>query len=271
MLRGPTGAPHDPTLARPGPAPAPRGAAPAARPGPDAAHGPRRAGADRRRDCARRGALCTHAAGRRRHAEDPVVAGPDTAEPALRHRHQGRRRRAHLLRAAGALGRRRRAAAGAGRRDPQSGQRRRGGRRPQRGLDAQAQRHLARRHAVHGRRRAVQRRVRTRPRHRRHHARQLRRHAVRQGGQPHRARRLRQADAVLGQRLLHRLADREASPRALPRRHQPRRARQPAPGGHRPVPLRRLQAGRLAARRDQPRVPRAQPAALRRAGGQGRR
>ena len=37
---------------------------------------------------------------RRRAAQDPLVAGPDPAQPALRHRHQGPGRLAHLLRAA---------------------------------------------------------------------------------------------------------------------------------------------------------------------------
>ena len=63
-------------------------------------------------------------AGRRRPAQGPLVAGADAAEPALRHRHQGPGRRAHLLRAAGGLRPRRQPRARPGRRGAERGQRR---------------------------------------------------------------------------------------------------------------------------------------------------
>ena len=80
--------------------------------------------------------------------------GADAAAAALRQRHQGPGRLAHLLRAAGGLGRRRQPGAGPRRRDPDARERRPGRRRQVGHLEAEAGRHLARRQAVHRRRRA---------------------------------------------------------------------------------------------------------------------
>ena len=78
-------------------------------------------------------------------AEAPVVAGCDLAQPALRGRHQGSGRLAHLLRAAGRMGPRRRARADAGRRDPDTRERRSGGRRHVGRLEAETRGPMARR------------------------------------------------------------------------------------------------------------------------------
>ena len=80
--------------------------------------------------------------------------GADAAQPALRQRHQGPGRLAHLLRVARRLGRRRQPDPGPGGRDPEPRQRRRLRRRHSGHLEAEARRHLARRQALHRRRRA---------------------------------------------------------------------------------------------------------------------
>ena len=66
------------------------------------------------------------------------------------------------------------------------------------------------------------------------------------------------ADAFVGAR---RHDHPEAPVRGLHRRQVARRADQPEAGRHRALQVRRLQAGRHGARRDQPELPRAQPAA----------
>ena len=63
-------------------------------------------------------------AGRRRRAQDAVVAGRHAAESPLRHRHQGPGRLPDLLRAAGLVGPGRQPRADPGRRDPHRAERR---------------------------------------------------------------------------------------------------------------------------------------------------
>ena len=75
---------------------------------------------------------------RRRRAQGAVVAGRDAAQSALRRRHQGPGRLAHLLRAARRLGRGRQPGAGPRRRDPEPRERRPGRRRHVGHLEAQA-------------------------------------------------------------------------------------------------------------------------------------
>ena len=87
-------------------------------------------------------------------AEGAVVAGRDAAQPAFRGRHQGPGRLAHLLRAARRLGRGRQPRPDPRGRDPEPRERRPLGRRHVGDLEAQARRQLARRQAVHRRRRA---------------------------------------------------------------------------------------------------------------------
>ena len=208
---------------------------------------------------------------RRRAAARAALAGADAAEPALRHRHQGRARRAGLLRRARALRRRRRARADPRGGDSEPRERRRRCRRAVGRLEAQARRHLARRRALHRRRLRLQLAVRHRCRHRRHHARRLQRHAGRAHRFAYGAPRLRPADAVLAAHLLHHRADPQASVRRLPGRALARGAGEPQAGRHRAVPLRRLPAGRPGARRDQPELSPAEPALFRQHRGQGRR
>ena len=129
---------------------------------------------------------------------------PTLLNPALRHRHQGPGRLAHLLRAA------RRASTPTAtwcpswpprcraRQNGGAGQGRHLGH-----LEAQEERALARRQALHRRRRRLQLGVRGRPRHRGRHHRLLPRHrAHREARHPHRQARLQEAHAVLGRRLL---------------------------------------------------------------------
>ena len=91
--------------------------------------------------------------------------------------------------------------------------------------------------------------------------------------EPHGARAVRQADAVLGRRLRRRARHDhpEAPVRGLQGRQVARRAGQPEAGRHRPLQVRRLQAGRHGARRDQPELPHAEPAVLRHDRDEGRR
>ena len=103
--------------------------------------------------------------------------------------------------------------------------------------------------------------------------RQLQGHQGREGRRFHRSRHVRQADAVLGRCLCRHL--RHDPPKApvcgLHRRQVARRADQSEAGGHRPLHVRRFQAGRHGAGQAQSRLPRRQPAAFRHAGSQGRR
>ena len=104
---------------------------------------------------------------RRRAAQDPLVAGAHAAEPALRHRHQGPGRLPDLLRAAGRLRPRRQRGPGPGRGDPERAERRARSRSHLGHLAPQEGRDVARRQAVHRRRRHLHLRVRLRPGHRR--------------------------------------------------------------------------------------------------------
>ena len=91
---------------------------------------------------------------RRRSAQDALVAGRDPAQPALRRRHQGPGRLAHLLRAAGLVGSGRQPLARPRRRDPDRAERRRRQGRQVGDVEAQEGRAVARRQALHRRRRA---------------------------------------------------------------------------------------------------------------------
>ena len=140
-------------------------------------------------------------------------------------------------------------------------------------LEAQEGRGLARRQAVHGRRLRLHVGVLRRPGHRLGVHRHLQGRQGREGRQPHGQGHLRQADAVLGRRLRGRA--RHDHPQAPVRRLQGRQvaggADQPQAGRHRPLPLRRLQAGRHRARRAEPELPHAQPPLLRHHRDEGRR
>ena len=89
-------------------------------------------------------------------AEAAVLAGRDPAQPAFRRRHQGPGRLPDLLRAAGGMGRRRQSGAVPGRRNSEQGKRRAGRGRPLGDLEAETRRQMARRQAVHRRRRRLQ-------------------------------------------------------------------------------------------------------------------
>ena len=138
---------------------------------------------------------------RRRAAEDALVAGAHPAQSALRHRHQGPGRLADLLRAPGRLRSRRQLVpvlaaeipsvdnGGLGR-DGTLGD-----------LEPQEGRHLARRQALHRRRRGLQLGVRRRSRHRRGHDRLLSRDRPRrEARRPHRQGHLQAAAARSGPR-----------------------------------------------------------------------
>ena len=208
-----------------------------------------------------------HQARRRRRAQGAVVAGRDAAQSAFCRRHQGPGRLAHLLRAARGMGRGRQPVPGARRRDPEPPERRACRRRHVRHLEAEAGREVARRQAVHRRRRRVQLAVRLRSGDGCRHHRQLQGRQGREGRRLHRTRHLRQADAVLGGRLRrHARHDHPQAPVCgLHRRQVARRAGQSEARRHRPLPLRRLQAGRHGQGRAQPQLSRGQPAALRHA------
>ena len=204
-----------------------------------------------------------HQTRRRRRAEGAVVAGRDAAEPALRHRHQGPGRLAHLLRAAGQRGTR--TASWCRCSQPRFPRAANGGvveGRQDRDLEAEARRHLARRQTVHCRRLRLQLGIRQRSRYRSCH----REHLQRRGGQEDRLAHYRGhvpkptpfwADPFCRH---PRHADSETPVCRLHRRQVARRARQPEARGHRAVQIRRLQAGRHGARRDQHQLPRARTA-----------
>ncbi len=176
-----------------------------------------------------------HQAGRRRRAEDPVVAGRDPAQPSLRHRHQGPGRLAHLLRAARVVGSRREPRPDPGRRHPDRAERRRRQGRQVGDVAPQEGRGLARRQALHGRRLRVHLGVRRRPRHRLGQHRHLQGRQGREDRQPHDPGGLREADAVLGRSVRRRARDGhpEAPLRGLQGRQVPRGADQPQAGRHR--------------------------------------
>ena len=148
---------------------------------PHRAHGDADAGVLRRGRGGGEAGLQADQARRRRGAQGAVVAGPDAAQPALRGRHQGPGRLAHLLRAAGRMGRRWRPRAGARRRDSDPRERRPGRGRQVGHLEAQAGREVARRPAVHRRRLRLQLGIRRRPGDRRGDHRQLQGRQGRQG------------------------------------------------------------------------------------------
>ena len=162
---------------------------------------------------------------------------------------------------------------GARRRDPEPGERRPCGGRHVRHLEAQEGRKVARRQAVHRRRRRVQLGICLRSRDRRRDHRQLQGRQGREGRRLHGDHPLRQADAVLGGCLRRRARpDHPETPvRRLHRRQVARRADQPQARRHRPLSLRRLQAGRHRQGRAQSQLPRCQPAALRQRRDEGRR
>ena len=186
---------------------------------------------------------------RRRPAQAALLAGADAAQSALRDRREGSGRSGPLLRGARALRPRRQSRPRARRRDPEPRQRRHRRRRALDGVEAQEGRALARRASIHGRRCRLQLHLRDRPDDGGDHPRAVRRDC---GGDPDRRRnpslRVPEADATLAPRR-HGSARSEAPVRGLRRRALARCARQPAPGRHRPVPVRRLQAGRPAAPR----------------------
>ena len=141
-------------------------------------------------------------------------------------------------------------------------------------LAAQEERHLARRQALHRRRRHLQLGVRRRPGHRRRHQRLLRRHRPgRQGRCAHGEGVVQEAAGLLGRRLLRqpRRPHSQARLRALQGGEVPRGARQPQARGHRGLQVRGLQAGRHRARRDESQLPRGQPPLLRHPGDEGGR
>ena len=135
-------------------------------------------------------------------------------------------------------------------------------------LEAEAGRELARRQAVHRRRRRLQLGIR-------HGSGDRRRSPsasykdvkVEKVDELHRQGDVREADAVLGRRLRrHARHDHPQAPvRRLHRRQVARGADQPQAGRHRPLQVQGLQAGRHGAGRDQPELPHAEPALFRHA------
>ena len=207
----------------------------------------------------------------RRRAEAAVLARADADESPFRHRREGSRRRAAVLRITVALRRRRQPRAGPGGGDPESRQRRHRGRWPIDDVEAQEGREVARRPTLHGRRRDLQLDLCDRPGHGRGHPRQLRGD---QGGHQDRRRdralRVQQADADLGAHGDD-PAGAQAPVRGLRRCQVARCAGQPETGRHRALPLRRVPARRSRSRRDQPGLSRGEPAPFRQRRAQGRR
>ena len=144
------------------------------------------------------------------------------------------------------LGQRRQPGADPRRRDPERAERRRARGRQGGALAPEEGRDLARRQAVHRRRRRLQLGVRARPGVGLRHDRRLQGHHGHQGRRPHRPRLVQEGDAVLGDGLRRRRRDDhpEAPVRPVRRRQVARGAEQPQAGRHRAVHLRRLQAGR---------------------------
>ena len=140
-------------------------------------------------------------------------------------------------------------------------------------LEAQARRQMARRQALHRRRRGVHLGIRPRSRHRRRDHRHLSRHHRREGRRPHRPHPVQEADAVLGQCLCRRLRlhHPETSVRGLQGRQIPRGPEQSGARRHRSLQVRRVQAGRSHPRRAQSRLPHAEPSPLRHDRDEGRR
>ena len=163
--------------------------------------------------------------------------GADAAAAALRQRHQGPGRLAHLLRAARRLGQRRQPGADPRRRDPDarrtaacSTAARSSRWQPEEGRD------LARRQAVHRRRRRLHLGIRARPGDRRGHDRASTRTSPSPRSTTHTVLRLvQEADAVLGHGLRRRRGHDhpEAPVRPVRRRQVARRADQPEAGRHR--------------------------------------
>jgi hypothetical protein len=203
------------------------------------AHRSARRAAPRPRPGARPGArLRAGAARRRRPAPAPLLAGADDPEPAPGHRREGHRGRAHLLRAARRLRPRGQPRARARRGGAVGGQRRRGAGRHLDHLAAQEGRGVARRPAVHCRRRGVQVGVRGGSSDRGDQPRSLSRSGARREARgPRGAGRVQAADAVLGRGVLRLHGDPAPRVRRAPRRPLPRRGGQPPPGRHRAVPL----------------------------------
>ena len=140
-------------------------------------------------------------------------------------------------------------------------------------LEAEAGRQMARRPAVHRRRLRLQLGIRLRPGDRGDDDRHLQGHQGQEDRRPHDPRRFPEADAVLGRRLCRRARHDhpEAPVREVQGRQLARGADQPDAGRHRPLPVRRLQAGRSRPRQDQPELPHAEPALFRRDRDEGRR
>ena len=140
--------------------------------------------------------------------------------------------------------------------DPRPRGRHPGGRRQVGDLEAEAGRHLARRQAVHCRRRRLQLGIRQGSGDRRHDHRHLQGRHGREDRRSYREGEVPEADAVLGRRLRrHARHDHpQASVRRLYRRQVARRADQPQAGRHRSLQVQGVQAGRHGRRRDQHRT-----------------
>ena len=213
------------------------------RPGSDGAYGRPDPGHGRPRARAAQGArVHPDQAGWGRPVAHALVAGADPAQPALRHRHEGRRRVPDLLRAARRLRSRGQPGARPRGRDPVGGQRGSGKGRHDRHLAPEEERRLARRQAVQRRRRGVHVGVRVRPGHRRRDRGLVPRGlADRQGGQPRHQDHVHPAAALLGRRLLRqpRHDPAQARVRELQGRQVPGGAGELEARGNRRLPHRR--------------------------------
>ncbi len=152
--------------------------------GPDRAHGGPDARVGRGRPGAVQAGLQADQARRRRSAQDAVVAGRHPAQSVLRRRHQGPGRVAHLLRAPGLVGSGRQSLSRPRRRNPDRPERRAFQGRQDDRVEAEEGRAVARRQALHRRRRRLQLGVRGRSGHRRRLDRHLQGHQGREDRQP---------------------------------------------------------------------------------------
>ena len=214
-------------------------------------------------------------AGRRRHAEDALVAGRHPAEPALRHRHQGPGRLPHLLRAAGLVGPRRqphRRSLAAEIPSLQNGGLAKDGKsvtwKLKKGVVWHDGKPFTADDCVFTWEYVADPATASpshRPATRTSQVDKVDSHTVKVD--------LQEADAVLGGRLLRRARhDPSQAPlRGLQGRQVARGADQPQAGRHRALPLRGLQARRHRPRRAEPELPHAQPAVLRHHRDEGRR
>ena len=201
------------------------------------------------------------------------MARPDAAEPALRGRHQGPGRQPHVLRAARRLGRQGRAVSATRDRDPDEAERRPVRGRQVRHLEAAPGRRLARRQAVHGRRRDLHLRLRPRPGDGGGQHQRLQLPEGREGRPIHRPRIVRRRDAVLGRRVRGqlRLHHPQASVRRLHRRQVAGCAHQPRAGRHRLLQVQAVPPRRHGGRRHEPELLPPQPPVFRQLRDEGRR